>query len=158
MTMVLSKQLRVYHKLDNNSVYSVLLDNKNYKHESLLLEADAIATLGPSEADSVRHLYSTVLDAYGCLGVLQLSVGECVLEWMAMDVCSDGQWVVRGAEALPILRSQLLSLSDICCQKWCKACITCVDESDLPIHSPSTGPLLPPHSQPSQCSHSSPLF
>lgn len=28
-----------------------------------------------SEADSVRHLYSTVLDAYGCLGVLQLAIG-----------------------------------------------------------------------------------
>ncbi|XP_054161531.1 synaptojanin-1-like [Oppia nitens] len=74
--MVLSKSFRVYHKLDTNGVYSILLDQKTYKCESLLFEAEAVATISPSEADSVRHLYSTVLDAYGCLGVLQLSIGD----------------------------------------------------------------------------------
>jgi len=43
--MVLSKSFRVYHKLDNNSVYSLLLEQKNYKSESLLFEADAIAAI-----------------------------------------------------------------------------------------------------------------
>ena len=43
--MVLSKSFRVYHKLDSNSVYSLLLDQKTYKSESLLFEAEAIATL-----------------------------------------------------------------------------------------------------------------
>ena len=46
--MVLSKSFRVYHKLDNNSVYSLLLEQKNYKNESLLFEAEAIATLSKS--------------------------------------------------------------------------------------------------------------
>lgn len=43
--MVLSKGFRVLHKFDKDSVYSVLLEQKNNKNESLLFEADAVAML-----------------------------------------------------------------------------------------------------------------
>lgn len=35
-----------------------------------------ISSLAGSEADSVKHLYTSLDDAYGCLGVLQLPLGE----------------------------------------------------------------------------------
>ena len=50
--MVLSKWFRVSHKLDHNSVYSLLLEHKNYKCESLLFEAEAIATLSNTFIDN----------------------------------------------------------------------------------------------------------
>lgn len=72
--MVLGKVYKVWHKVD--SVYSVLLEKRNDKSQALLFEAEVISTLTGSEADSVKHLYTSLDDAYGCLGVLQLPLGD----------------------------------------------------------------------------------
>lgn len=55
--------------------YSVIIDNKNYE-ESLLFESSALAVLHSSEAELVKKQYTKILDAYGCLGVLNFAVGE----------------------------------------------------------------------------------
>lgn len=43
--MVLGKQYRVYHKTDQNKIYSVLLENKNDRSETLVFESGAIGVL-----------------------------------------------------------------------------------------------------------------
>ncbi|RWS07386.1 synaptojanin-1-like protein [Dinothrombium tinctorium] len=82
--MVLGKIFRVSHKIDKESVYSVLLEHRNDKSESLLFEAEAIAVLSAEECDSMRQMYTTVVDVYGCLGVLQIAVGDSNLLFLAL--------------------------------------------------------------------------
>ena len=43
--MVLGKLFRIYHKTDKDKIYSVLLENKNDKSETLLFESGAIGIL-----------------------------------------------------------------------------------------------------------------
>ncbi|XP_066988662.1 synaptojanin-1 isoform X3 [Macrobrachium rosenbergii] len=64
--------LRVYQKVDQNADFAVLLENKKTKN-SLLFQAGTVATLSQPETDAIRgDYYSRLLDAYGCLGVLQV--------------------------------------------------------------------------------------
>ncbi|KPM06770.1 synaptojanin-1-like protein 1, partial [Sarcoptes scabiei] len=74
--MVLGKQFRIYHKTDQNNVYSVLLENKNDRSETLLFESGAIGLLTAQEIESVKPLYKILVDVYGCLGVLSLNLGD----------------------------------------------------------------------------------
>ncbi|KAI1286204.1 Synaptojanin-1 [Halotydeus destructor] len=74
--MVLGKVYRVSYALNKEGVCSILLEHRNDKSEALLFETEAIGILSATETDSVRHLYSTITDAYGCLGVLQIALAE----------------------------------------------------------------------------------
>lgn len=44
--MVLRKSYRVYHKTDKAGVYSLLVEDRNERDESLLFESGALAILG----------------------------------------------------------------------------------------------------------------
>ena len=72
--MVLGKLFRIYHKNDKNGVYSLLLENKNDKNETLLFESGAVGVLSMQETESVKPLYSMLSDMYGVLGTLNLSI------------------------------------------------------------------------------------
>ena len=78
--MVLGKLFRIYHKNDKNGVYSLLLENKNDKNETLLFESGAVGVLSMQETESVKPLYSMLSDMYGVLGTLNLSIGMNLLE------------------------------------------------------------------------------
>nr|XP_022328766.1 synaptojanin-1-like isoform X2 [Crassostrea virginica] len=71
--MAMIKNFRIFHKLE--PPYSVILENKQYE-DSLLFESSALAVLHSSEAELVKKQYTKILDAYGCLGVLNFAVGE----------------------------------------------------------------------------------
>lgn len=43
--MVLGKVFKAWYKIDKNSAYSLLLEKRNDKSQSLLFEAELIATL-----------------------------------------------------------------------------------------------------------------
>ncbi|XP_075677647.1 synaptojanin [Dermatophagoides pteronyssinus] len=73
--MVLGKIFRIYHKTDKNNVYSVLLENKNDRSESLLFESGCIDILGTRENEAIKPLYHMLMDVYGCLGILNLNIG-----------------------------------------------------------------------------------
>lgn len=75
--MALGKSFRIYHKVNpqNPLAYSVILEQRN-KNETVLFESDAVAVLSAQETESVKRQYSTLLDANGCLGVLQVTAGE----------------------------------------------------------------------------------
>ncbi|KAK3880880.1 hypothetical protein Pcinc_014656 [Petrolisthes cinctipes] len=68
--------LRLYQKNDPNADFAILLENKKTKN-SLLFQAGTVATLTQPETDAIRgDHYARVLDAYGCLGVLQVCPRE----------------------------------------------------------------------------------
>ena len=73
--MVLSKSFSVYKRLNETQAVSVLLEKRD-KPESLLFESGAVAELAPWETATIKKDYNKVCDAYGCLGVLRLSLRQ----------------------------------------------------------------------------------
>ncbi|WAR02154.1 SYNJ1-like protein, partial [Mya arenaria] len=61
----ISRNFRVYHKLE--PPFSLMLENKSIE-DTLMFETSA-------ETDTIKKQYSKILDAYGCLGVLNLNTG-----------------------------------------------------------------------------------
>ncbi|GLV43240.1 Synaptojanin [Carabus blaptoides fortunei] len=77
------KGFRVLEKSSPPKPVSVLLEHKN-KEEALLFESRVVAVLSAQETESIRKNYTKVLDAYGCLGVLQLNAGESPILFLVM--------------------------------------------------------------------------
>jgi len=91
----MGKSFKVWHKVNSQGPYSVLLEQRG-REEALLFESLVIAALGkmikyyndytsviismyylgPSEVEVVKKPYTKLLDAYGCLGVLPVSSGD----------------------------------------------------------------------------------
>ncbi|XP_070565612.1 synaptojanin-1-like [Ptychodera flava] len=80
--MALSKSFRVYHKLEPPP-YSVLLESRN-KEDTLMFESNAVAVLSLPETEAIKKQYSKNVDAYGCLGVLNLSIGDQIILYLVM--------------------------------------------------------------------------
>lgn len=75
-TTMASLSLRLYQKTDPKADFAVLLENKKTKN-SLLFQAGTVATLSQPETDAIRgDYYGRLLDAYACLGVLQVCPRE----------------------------------------------------------------------------------
>ncbi|KAJ7409635.1 Synaptojanin-2 [Willisornis vidua] len=70
--MALSKGLRLLWKQEPGP--SALLEARS-RQDCLLLEAGTVAALTPEEKDAIKGQYEKLIDAYGCLGELQL---KCV--------------------------------------------------------------------------------
>lgn len=52
------------------------------------IEVNKVFIVAPQETESIRKSYTKVLDANGCLGVLQLNVGEsCALYLVMVTAC-----------------------------------------------------------------------
>ncbi|KAL1129891.1 hypothetical protein AAG570_012835 [Ranatra chinensis] len=81
--MAMGKGFRVLEKVNPPNPYSVLLEQRN-KEQALLFESQAVAVLSAQETESVCRQYLKVLDAYGCLGILQLSAGESTVLYLVM--------------------------------------------------------------------------
>ncbi|XP_076244789.1 synaptojanin isoform X1 [Calliopsis andreniformis] len=81
--MAMGKGFRVYEKLKPPNPHSLILEQRNRK-ETVLFEAQAVAVLSAEETDSIKAMYTKLLDAYGCLGVLQLNAGENTLLYLVL--------------------------------------------------------------------------
>ncbi|XP_031839390.1 synaptojanin isoform X2 [Nomia melanderi] len=81
--MAMGKGFRVYEKLKPPSPHSLILEQRNRK-ETVLFEAQAVAVLSAEETESLKSKYTKLLDAYGCLGVLQLNAGENTLLYLVL--------------------------------------------------------------------------
>ncbi|XP_052801700.1 synaptojanin-1-like [Mya arenaria] len=68
----ISRNFRVYHKLE--PPFSLMLENKSIE-DTLMFESNAVTILSSAETDTIKKQYSKILDAYGCLGVLNLNTG-----------------------------------------------------------------------------------
>ncbi|KAK2582571.1 hypothetical protein KPH14_004860 [Odynerus spinipes] len=81
--MAMGKGFRVYEKLKPPSPHSLILERRNHK-ETVLFESQAVAVLSTQETESLKGQYTKLLDAYGCLGVLQLTAGENTLLYLVL--------------------------------------------------------------------------
>ncbi|XP_076751874.1 synaptojanin isoform X1 [Xylocopa sonorina] len=81
--MAMGKGFRVYEKLKPPSPHSLILEQRNRK-ETVLFESQAVAVLSAEETDTLKGKYTKLLDAYGCLGVLQLNAGENTLLYLVL--------------------------------------------------------------------------
>ncbi|CAL4124452.1 unnamed protein product, partial [Meganyctiphanes norvegica] len=108
-----SLAFRVYQKTNPDQDFAILLENKKTKN-SLLFQAGTVATLSQPETDAVRgDHYGRILDAYGCLGVLQYCPREntelyLVVITRCMKVCS-----FLGSYIYKIQEIDIISLSHI---------------------------------------------
>ncbi|XP_015607429.1 synaptojanin-1 [Cephus cinctus] len=81
--MAMGKGFRVYEKLKPPSPHSLILEQRNRK-DTVLFESQAVAVLSAQETESLKAQYTKLLDAYGCLGVLQLNAGENTLLYLVL--------------------------------------------------------------------------
>ncbi|XP_043464476.1 synaptojanin-1 [Leptopilina heterotoma] len=83
--MAMGKSFRVYEKIKQKqaSPHSLLLEHRNYK-ETVLFESQAVAVLSAYETETLKPNYTKLLDAYGCLGVLQLNAGDNTLLYLVL--------------------------------------------------------------------------
>ncbi|KAK6191374.1 hypothetical protein SNE40_003083 [Patella caerulea] len=109
--MAMGKIFRVFHKLppDQDTPYSVILENKN-QEDTLMFESNAIVVLTSSEGETVKKLYTKVLDAYGCLGVLNLNGGNQTILYMVLVTSCISVGKIGETEVFKITAVHLLSL------------------------------------------------
>ncbi|XP_046745779.1 synaptojanin-1 isoform X2 [Diprion similis] len=81
--MAMGKGFRIYEKLKPPSPHSLLLEQRNRK-DTVLFESQAVAVLSAQETESLKSQYVKLLDAYGCLGVLQLNAGDSTLLYLVL--------------------------------------------------------------------------
>nr|XP_006817895.1 PREDICTED: gamma-aminobutyric acid type B receptor subunit 1-like [Saccoglossus kowalevskii] len=106
--MALSKSFRVFHKLEPPP-YSVILESRN-KEDTLLFESNAVAVLSVPETEAIKRLYSKAVDGYGCLGVLNLNVGDQIVLYLVMVIGCASIGKIGDCEVFRITATNFLSL------------------------------------------------
>ncbi|KAI5696372.1 hypothetical protein M8J75_012104 [Diaphorina citri] len=107
--MAMGKSFRVLEKVMPPNPYSVLLEHRN-KDESLLFESSAVAVLSSQEADSVKKQYTKLLDAHGCLGVLQINAGETTVLYLVMVTGCVSVGKIHESEIFRVTSTAFISL------------------------------------------------
>ncbi|KAL1454243.1 hypothetical protein WDU94_010517 [Cyamophila willieti] len=107
--MSMGKSFRVLEKVNPPSPYSILLEHRN-KDESLLFESSAVAVLSSQEADSVKKQYTKLLDAHGCLGVLQINAGETSVLFLVMVTGCVSVGKIADSEIFRVTQTSFVSL------------------------------------------------
>lgn len=95
--MAMGRCIRVHHKFQEGAPYSIILENTRNSDEFLLFESGVVAALSMiltcisvmdrlidnfvffsehEDCEEFKKQYVKILDAYGCLGVLQLYGGR----------------------------------------------------------------------------------
>lgn len=107
--MAMGKSFRIFERDNNASPYSILLEQRN-KDTSLMLESDVIVQLSAQEKETIKRQYSKVLDAYGSLGILQINVGNDVLQFLIMITGCISLGKISDTEIFRITQTSFLSL------------------------------------------------
>ncbi|XP_052126016.1 synaptojanin-1 [Frankliniella occidentalis] len=107
--MAMGKGYRVLEKSNPPNPYSVLLEQRN-NDDTLLFESQAVAVLSPQETESVKRQYTKLLDAYGCLGVLQLNAGETTVLYLVMVTGCVSVGKVADSEIFRVTQTHFVSL------------------------------------------------
>ncbi|KAJ9600882.1 hypothetical protein L9F63_000994, partial [Diploptera punctata] len=105
----MGKGFRVCEKINPPNPYSVLLEQRN-KEETLLFESQAVAVLSTQETESVKKQYTKLLDAYGCLGVLQLNAGESTVLYLVLVTGCVSVGKIGDSEVFRITQTNFVSL------------------------------------------------
>ncbi|KAF5300952.1 hypothetical protein FQA39_LY10922, partial [Lamprigera yunnana] len=107
--MAMYKGFRVLEKSKPSSPHSILLEHRG-KEESLLFEAEAVAVLSSQETEAVKKLYTKILEAYGCLGVLQLNAGDSTVLYLVMIIGCFSIGKIGDSEIFRITQTQFVPL------------------------------------------------
>lgn len=135
--MAMYKAFRVFEKSIPPSPHSVLLEHKAKEH-TLLFESQAVAVLckcvltcfshiiyfflhlsflkvhfliaAAQETEAVKKQYTKILDAYGCLGVLQVYSGESTLLYLVMVIGCFSIGKIGDSEIFRITQTQFIPL------------------------------------------------
>lgn len=109
--MTLGKTFRVYHfcSKDENKIYSVLLEQRN-KSEALLFEAGYIRLLNSADTEICKKSFIRLPDAYGCLGILKLTLGDTVIQYLVLVNSCLSVGKVLNSEIFRITETNFLSL------------------------------------------------
>ncbi|CAG2054275.1 unnamed protein product [Timema podura] len=109
LTMAMGKSFRVFEKVSPPNPYSILLEQRN-RDETLLFESQAVAVLSNQETEFVKRLYTKLLDAYGCLGVLQLNAGESTILYLVLATGCVSVGKIGDSEVFRITQTNFVSL------------------------------------------------
>ncbi|XP_025977987.2 synaptojanin-2 isoform X1 [Dromaius novaehollandiae] len=107
--MALSKGLRLLWKQEPGP--SALLEARG-RQDCLLLEAGTVAALTPEEKDAIKGQYEKLLDAYGCLGELQLKCGNTRLHFLVLVTGCTSVGKILDAEVYKITATDLCPLQE----------------------------------------------
>ncbi|XP_018568714.1 synaptojanin-1 [Anoplophora glabripennis] len=107
--MAMYKGFRVLEKSKPPSPHSILLEHKG-KETTLLFESQAVAMLSAQETEAVKKQYTKIIDAYGCLGVLQLNAGESTVLYLVMITGCFSIGKIGDSEIFRITQTQFVPL------------------------------------------------
>ncbi|XP_015111284.1 synaptojanin-1 [Diachasma alloeum] len=107
--MAMGKGFRIYEKLKPPSPHSLILEHRNRK-DTVLFESQAVAVLSAQETESLKVQYTKLLDAYGCLGVLQLNAGENTLLYLVVVTGCFSVGKIGESEIFRITQTQFVPL------------------------------------------------
>uniref|UniRef100_A0A669P1R1 Synaptojanin-2 n=1 Tax=Phasianus colchicus TaxID=9054 RepID=A0A669P1R1_PHACC len=107
--MALSKGLRLLWKQEPGP--SALLEARG-RQDCLLLEAGTMAALTPEEKDAIKGQYEKLMDAYGCLGELQLKSGNARLHFLVLVTGCTSVGKILDAEVYKITATDFCPLQE----------------------------------------------
>ncbi|EFA11114.1 LOW QUALITY PROTEIN: synaptojanin-1 [Tribolium castaneum] len=107
--MAMYKGFSVLEKSKPPNPHSVLLQRRG-KDETLLFESQAVAVLSTPEMEVVKKEYTKILDAYGCLGVLQLYSGDSTVLYLVMVTGCFSVGKIGDSEIFRITQTQFVPL------------------------------------------------
>ncbi|KAL9863012.1 synaptojanin-2 isoform 1-T1 [Geothlypis trichas] len=107
--MALSKGLRLLWKQEPGP--SALLEARS-RQDCLLLEAGTVAALTPEEKDAIKGQYEKLMDAYGCLGELQLICGNTRLHFLVLVTGCTSVGKILDAEVYKITATDFCPLQE----------------------------------------------
>ncbi|XP_041325973.1 synaptojanin-2 isoform X2 [Pyrgilauda ruficollis] len=107
--MALSKGLRLLWKQEPGP--SALLEARG-RQDCLLLEAGTVAALTPEEKDAIKGQYGKLMDAYGCLGELQLKCGNTRLHFLVLVTGCTSVGKILDAEVYKITATDFCPLQE----------------------------------------------
>ncbi|XP_042669126.1 synaptojanin-2 isoform X1 [Centrocercus urophasianus] len=107
--MALSKGLRLLWKQEPGP--SALLEARG-RQDCLLLEAGTMAALTPEEKDAIKGQYEKLMDAYGCLGELQLKSGNTRLHFLVLVTGCTSVGKILDAEVYKITATDFCPLQE----------------------------------------------
>ncbi|XP_063164152.1 synaptojanin-2 isoform X1 [Candoia aspera] len=107
--MALSKGLRLLWKQDPTP--SALLEARG-RQDCLLLEAGTTATLTLEEKEEIKGQYEKLMDAYGCLGELQLKSGNSILHFLVLVTGCTSVGKILDTEVYKITATEFCALQE----------------------------------------------
>ncbi|XP_072901173.1 synaptojanin-1 isoform X2 [Hemitrygon akajei] len=108
--MAFSKGYRIYHKLDPpQSPYSVIVETRN-REDCLMFESGAVAILSSAEKESIKSMYTKLLDAYGLLGVLRLNLDDNMLHYLVLVTGCMSVGKIQDSEVFRVTSTEFISL------------------------------------------------